>query len=124
MDLAHYYEITHHEEVRRILSRLAAYLATGVTERGSSRYNCFKEYPEVNYWTAALAAALLWARRIGLGAYQDLSTRAYHHLLSRQNDDGSFDFSKKNYRFLSDRQSYPRQLAMVLHFLLLKAQDQ
>jgi hypothetical protein len=58
---------------------------------------------------------------LGLGQYQDLSERAYRRLLSRQNPDGSFDFSDKNYRFLADRRSYPRQEAMILNFLLTQA---
>ena len=124
MDLAAYYEMTEDPIVWDMLSRLAAFLATGVTQRASCRYDCFKENPETNYWTAAIAAALLKAHQLGLGQgqYAALSDRAYQRLLSRQNTDGSYDFSDRNYYFLSDRRSYPRQLAMIMYLLCLKAQ--
>jgi rhamnogalacturonyl hydrolase YesR len=121
LDLAHYYALTGNERAWNMMVKLAQFLASGVTERGSCRYDCFKENPEANYWTAALAAALRQAHQLGLGQYQDLSECAYHRLLSRQNPDGSFDFSDKNYRFLADRRSYPRQEAMILNFLLTQA---
>jgi hypothetical protein len=106
-----------------MLTRLAAFLASGVTQRASCRYDCFKENPETNYWTAAIAAALLKAHQLGLGQgqYAALSDQAYQRLLSRQNPDGSYIFSDRNYRFLSDRRSYPRQLAMIMYLLCLKA---
>ena len=121
MDLAHYYRITRHERVRLILAKIAAYLATGLTERGSSRYDCFKEVPEVNYWTAALAAALREAHELGLGDYLPQSERAFCYLLTQQRPDGAFDFSARNYGLLRDRRSYPRYLAMILHGLLCRA---
>ena len=121
LDLSHYFQITGDQRVRPILSRMAQFLSTGVTERGSSRYNCFKEVPEVNYWTAVLAAALRRAHELGLGDYQELSKRAYRYLLTRQRPDGGFDFSKRNYGFLRDRRSYPRYLAMILYHLLCQA---
>jgi hypothetical protein len=124
LDLANYYAITRDERVRTILSGMARFLSSGITECGSCRYDCFTENPETNYWTAALAEALRRAYQLGLGQYQDLSERAYRRLLSRQNAEGGFDFSTGNYGFLSDRQSYPRQQAMILQFLLSRAQDE
>jgi len=124
LDLAHFYEITGDERVRQVLSRMAVYLATGVAERGSSHYNCFKEVPEVNYWTAALAAALRKAHELELGDCLSLSERAYRYLLTRQRSDGGFDFSEHTYGFLHDRRSYPRYLAMILCHLLYRAQAQ
>jgi hypothetical protein len=123
MDLAAYYELTRDPIVWDMLTRLAAFLASGVTQRASCRYDCFKESPETNYWTAAIAAALLKAHQLGLGQgqYAALSDQAYQRLLSRQNPDGSYIFSDRNYRFLSDRRSYPRQLAMIMYLLCLKA---
>ena len=123
LDLANYYTLTKNEQVRPIITKMAHFLAAGVTERGSCRYDCFRENPETNYWTAALAAALLEAHRLEVGQYQDLSERAYQHLLNRQNHDGSFGFSNKNYKFLADKRSYPRQQAMILNFLLTRAAD-
>jgi len=123
LDLATYYELTRDPIVWDMLTRLASFLASGVTERASCRYDCFKENPETNYWTAAIAAALLKAHQLGMGQgrYAALSDKAYQRLLSRQNADGSFYFSDRNYYFLSDRRSYPRQLAMIMYLLCLKA---
>jgi len=123
LDLAYYYQLTGDERARQILSKMARFLSSGITERGSCRYDCFREAPETNYWTVALAAALRMAHQLGLGSYHDLSERAYGRLLSRQNLDGSFNFSDKNYRLLTDRRSYPRQQAMILTFLLLRAEE-
>jgi rhamnogalacturonyl hydrolase YesR len=121
LDLAHYYQLTGNGKIRQMLSKMAAYLATGVTERGSSRYNCFKEVPEVNYWTAVLAAALYKAHELELGDYVWLSQRAYRYLLTQQRPDGGFDFSARSYGLLRDRRSYPRYLAMILNHLLYRA---
>ena len=118
LDLAHYYQITENEQVRPLLSRMAEYLASGVTERGSCRQDCYREFPEVNYWTASLATALRKAHELALGDYSDLSERGYHHLLTQQRPDGGFDFSERNYRLLRDQRSYPRYLAMILDHLL------
>jgi hypothetical protein len=58
LDLAHYYDLTQDERVWRILDKLAKYLATGVLPSGACKGDCFKDIPEVNYWTVALATAL------------------------------------------------------------------
>ncbi len=118
LDLARYYQITRNETVRPLLSRLAEYLATGITERGSCRHDCSNEFPEVNYWTASLATALSKAHELELGHYSDLSERAYRRLLGRQRTDGGFDFSQRDYGLLHDQRSYPRYLAMILDHLL------
>jgi uncharacterized protein YyaL (SSP411 family) len=118
LDLAHYYQITGNEQVRPLMSGMAEYLATGITERGSCRQDCFKEFPEVNYWTASLATALRKAHEFELGDYFDLSERSYRYLLTQQRPDGGFDFSERNYRLLRDQRSYPRYLAMILDHLM------
>jgi hypothetical protein len=122
LDLAHYYQLTGDENVRPILNEMASFLATGVTGRGSCRYNCFSEVPEVKYWTAALAAALRAAHELELGDYLSFSERAYRYLLTQQRPHGEFDFSERNYGLLHDRRSYPRYLAMILNFLALRSQ--
>jgi uncharacterized protein YyaL (SSP411 family) len=123
LDLVNYYALTKNERVWDIMAKIARFLSSGVTRRGSCRYDCFKENPETNYWTVALASALRQAHRLGLGSYLDLSERAYRRLLSRQNANGSFHFSSKNYRLLTDRRSYPRQEAMILYFLLSRVDN-
>lgn len=118
LDLANVYSLRPDDSQLALLHRLAAFLSSGVRENGSCRYNCAKETPEVNYWTAALGTALLRAHSLGLGNYLDAGVRTLSHLLSRQHLDGGFDFSYNNYRMLSDRRSYPRYLAMTLYLLL------
>ncbi|GAB4534120.1 MAG: hypothetical protein Kow0063_16880 [Anaerolineae bacterium] len=124
LDLAHYYQLTGDDQVLPILRKLASYLATGLTERGSCRYDCFRELPEVNYWTGALATALCTAHKLGLGNYLALSERASAYLLERQKPDGGFEFSRRNYGLLRDRRAYPRYLSMILSFLSRLAKEQ
>jgi hypothetical protein len=123
LDLANFYTLMKDDKAKIIMNRLAQYLSNGVTVQGSCRYNCFKENPEVNYWTAALATALYKASQLGLGQYKLLSELAYERVLSKQNSNGSFHFSDKNYYLLHDKRSYPRQQAMIMYFLLLRARE-
>ncbi len=121
LDLAYYYELTKDDRVWHILEKLARYLSGGVLANGACRRDCFEDTPEVNYWTAALATALLKADSLGLGTYRTLSEKSFRRLLSRQNSDGGFDFSDKNYGILKDRRSYPRYLSMIFNHLLTGA---
>jgi hypothetical protein len=102
----------------RILPSLARYLAAGVRTNGSSATDCFHigSGPEVDYYTAVLAAALGEACRLGL--LIDNGDRCYARLLERQRPDGSFRFSTGDWGFLSDGRSYPRQSVMTLFHLL------
>lgn len=118
MDLAHYYDLTQNPTVLPILRKLSAFLETGITPAGSCRYNCDKQFPEVNYWTAALATALAEAQLLGLGEHDVIVRRMLERLLSRQRSDGGFEFSYRNYRMLRDSRSYPRYLSMILYLLL------
>jgi hypothetical protein len=101
-----------------IAAKLAAFLPRGVTPEGACANDCFRPYPEVNYYTAALAAALGTAAQRGWIGSKELSERCYTRLLSRQRADGGFDFSSRDYGFLGDTRSYPRQMAMTLFHLL------
>ncbi len=101
-----------------ILPPLARFLAQGVTPRGASRASCSRVRPEVDYYTAVLAAALREADELGLVPSRDLSDRCYAHVLERQKLDGSFAYSTGDYGFLRDSRSYPRPLAMTLFHLL------
>ncbi|PIU32092.1 MAG: hypothetical protein COT06_04630 [Syntrophobacteraceae bacterium CG07_land_8_20_14_0_80_61_8] len=120
MDLLAYMKITDDRRVLPILQGLAGYLMSGLSPQGACRYDCFHQNPETNYWTAALAAALRFAELHNFMAGQRSSCRAYQHLIRRQQGDGRFSFSDKNYEVLSDHRSYPRQQAMLLYFLLLR----
>lgn len=125
LDLVHYYRITGDEAIWSVLERLVGYLSTGLTESGAARYGCFREMPEVTYYTAAVAQALSQAVALGIGDFRSLAERAYRRVLSQQRADGGFKFfSRANYGFLSDRRAYPRNLSMILHHLLTEVQAQ
>ena len=117
-----YYQVTEDQTAWEILDRLAAYLSEAVTETGASRYECHQEFPEVVYYTAAVAAALSRATIIGLGDYRELADRAFRRVLSQQKSNGVFPYSLRNYSVLSDQRSYPRYLSMLLTHLLLELQ--
>lgn len=106
--------------IRRILPGLAGFLARGVRTNGSSATDCFHKAsgPEVDFYTAVLAAALYEAGRLGLETPCDAGDRSYARVLERQRADGSFAFSTGDWWLLSDKRSYPRQSAMTLFHLL------
>ena len=104
---------------RNLLPGLARFLQAGVTESGASAADCTHRLPEVDYYTAALAAALHEAARAGFPEAQVLSERCYARVLSRQRQNGGFGYSQGDYGLLSDRRSYPRAQAMTLFHLLL-----
>jgi hypothetical protein len=120
LDLIHVYQLRPSDQLLAIVRKLADFVAGGVADDGSCRYNCFVKRPEVLYWGAAIGHALQMAHDLGLGDFSAPSEQAYRHLLTRQRADGGFDFSHKNYRWLSDRRSYPRYLAMILAHLLAR----
>jgi hypothetical protein len=101
-----------------LLPPLARFLAGGITADGASAADCSHQTPEVDYYTAVLAAALYEAARRGILPSQGLSDRCYARLLDRQRPDGSFVYSTGDYGFLRDSRSYPRPLVMTLFHLL------
>jgi hypothetical protein len=103
---------------RPILASLARFLAQGVLPGGASAADCSHAKPEVDYYTAVLAAALSAAAKLGLGESGALSERCYARLLERRRPDGSFSHSTGDYGFLRDTRSYPRAQAMTLYHLL------
>ena len=94
------------------------YLATGVRADGAARYQCATSTRRVTYHAAALAAAFARGTAFGLGEYAPLAARAYGYVRSRQRRDGGFGHSRRDYLVLSDRRTYPRNLAMILLHLL------
>jgi hypothetical protein len=125
LDLAQYYRITADMAIWPVLQKLANYLSTGISESGAARYDCQQKRPEVLYYAAAVAAALSQATELGLGDFRFLADRAYGWTLAHQQEDGGFEFfSRRNYGFLSDRRSYPRNQAMILYHWLLELQVQ
>ncbi len=106
---------------RAIAERLAQFLSRGVTPQGASATDCTHRLPEVDYYTAVLAAALHEAVRLGFGnaaELAELSRRCYRRLLSRQHPEGGFAYSTGDYSVLRDSRSYPRPMAMTLFHLL------
>jgi hypothetical protein len=103
---------------RQILSSLAKFLTQGVTARGASAADCSRRWPETDYFTAVLAAALHEAATQKLIESTDLSERCYARVLARQRPAGSFAFTTGDYAFLRDGRSYPRQQVMTLFHLL------
>jgi len=105
-------------QARPILSSLVRFLAKGVLPGGASAADCRRARPEVDYYTAVLAAALSEAAKLGLVESCALSDRCYARLLERQRPDGSFLYSTGDYGFLRDTRSYPRAHVMTLYHLL------
>lgn len=106
---------------KTMLPSLANYLERGVQPTGACAFNCARAGrggPEVDYYTAALGAALYEAHRIGLDVTPGIWDRCFDRVLTRQKADGRFDYSEGDYGFLRDRRSYPRPQAMTLFHLL------
>jgi hypothetical protein len=123
LDLAEYYEMTSDQNVWPVMERLASYLSAGLTERGAARYDCFHGTPEVIYYTSAVASALSRATELGIGDFRRQADAGADRVLSQQRPDGGFRFfSTANYGCLTDRRSYPRQLAMILYQFLRRSQ--
>jgi hypothetical protein len=122
LDLVEYWEITKDDRVYSILKNLHRFLRTGFYAKGHSKYNCYKAYPEVTYYTAVLGAAFGKAAQIGLDDLSEYEEKLYRRVLLRQNKKGGFIYSSRNYHILSDRRSYPRYLAMILKHLLMKVE--
>lgn len=104
---------------QNMLVQLVRFLTTGVARSGACRTDCFHARPEVDYFTAVLAAALYEAERLRLVESDGTSERCFARLLSRQRADGSFAYSTGDYGLLRDTRSYPRQQVMTLFHLLL-----
>ena len=121
LDLAQYYRITGDQAVWPILKKLAVFLSKGISELGAARHDCYREGPEVPYYTVAVARALSQATVLGVGSFRSLADRAYRRVLSQQRTDGGIEFfSRGDYGLLTDRGSYPRNLSMILYHLLLE----
>ncbi|MGH9451002.1 MAG: hypothetical protein ACRD11_10735 [Terriglobia bacterium] len=103
------------------LAGLARFIRGGVQANGACANNCGAvavDGPEVDYYTAALGAALHDAWQRGFWPDNEPSQRCYDRVLARQKPDGGFGFSTADYRVLRDNLSYPRQQAMTLFNLL------
>jgi hypothetical protein len=107
---------------RGLAVRVSDYLATGVLPSGAVRASCGSALPEVIYYADAVAMALHAVSRPGWRAHGALADRAFGWVLRQQRADGGFPrFSRGDYYVLSDRNEYPRYLAMTLFHLAERA---
>jgi uncharacterized protein YyaL (SSP411 family) len=124
LDLLHYYQLTHDQKIVPVLERLATFLSTGLGKSGAARYDCFRETPEVPYYTAVVAAALSQATAMGWGDHHEVANKAFRRVMQLQRPDGSVAFfSRGNYKVLTDRRPYVRNLAMILTHFLMEVQS-
>ena len=124
MKLAWFAEEHGDARARALAVRLAGYLAGGVTASGAARASCASERPEVVYYADAVAMALHTVTRLGWADHSAAADRAFRFVLSRQRPDGGFaHFSRGDYGLLSDRNEYPRYLAMTMCHLAWRARE-
>lgn len=121
LDLIHYCEVAQDPSALSLVEGALGFLRTGLGDDGHACYACGEPSRAVAYHTAALGAAFTKAEALGIRGYGGLAERAYAHLLRLQRPDGGFPYSRRDYRVLSDRRSYPRYLAMILYHLLVRA---
>jgi len=124
MKLAWHAESHGDARARGLAVRLADYLAGGVLTSGAVRASCGSILPEVVYYADAVAMALHAVSRPGWRAHGALADRAFRWVMAQQSADGGFPrFSRGDYHVLSDRNEYPRYLAMTLFHLAERARD-
>jgi hypothetical protein len=124
MKLAWYAHEYDDDRAKALSVRMASYLATGVLASGAVRASCGSSNPEVLYYADAVGMALHTVDAYGWADYAGLADRAFAFVISRQREDGGFQyFSRRDYGVLSDRNEYPRYLAMTLYHLSERARD-
>jgi hypothetical protein len=121
LDLLRYFELTSDPSALTIIQSLLPWLTTGIDEDGHVRFDCHDRHRRVFYHTTVLAAALATASAMGLGQYGEQANRCFSYIRGRQCADGSYWFSQGDYRLLTDRRPYPRNLAMMLFHLLTES---
>jgi hypothetical protein len=121
LDLISYDRLTERGDARPIVEGLLRFLRGTVDGDGGLRFACDRRAPLVTYHAAAVAAALQEGARLGEPGCADAAASTLRALLALQRADGGFPHSRQNYGVLRDRRSYPRNLAMILHHLLLIA---
>lgn len=112
------------ERARALAVRLAGFLAGGVLESGAVRASCASVNPEVLYYADAVGMALHTVSSYGWADHFALADRTFRFVLGHQRADGALSpFSRGDYGVLSDRNEYPRYLAMSLYHLAERARD-
>ena len=124
MKLAWYAHEHDDPRARALAVRLAGFLSGGVLPSGAARASCDRDTPEVLYYADAVGMALHTVTALGWADHAAAADRAFRFVLSRQRDDGGFRyFSRRDYGFLSDRNDYPRYLAMTMYHVAERARD-
>ena len=124
MKLAWFAQVHGDARARALAERVADYLVSGVLPSGAVRAACDRELPEVVYYADAVAMALHAVSARGWRDHSALADRAFRWVLAQQRPDGGFArFSRGDYHVLSDRNEYPRYLAMTLYHLAERARD-
>jgi hypothetical protein len=118
IDLARFEELTGDARVADVVAGVERFLGSGVARAGTVPYACETPQPSVTYHLGAVTAALAAGARRGAPGCAAACGITLPQLLARQREDGSFPHSRADYRILSDRRSYPRNLAMILVHLL------
>ena len=124
MKLAWYAQQHDDARARALAVRLADYLATGVLPSGAVRASCLSVLPQVLYYADAVGMALRTVSASGWADHHEAADRTFRFVLSHQRRDGGLEyFSRGDYGVLSDRNEYPRYLAMSLYHLSERARD-
>ena len=109
---------------RAIAERVSDFLASGVRDNGAVRASCASTLPEVIYYADAVAMALHTVSTFGWRDHAALADRAFGWVVGQQRADGGFShFSRGDYFVLSDKNEYPRYLAMTLFHLAKRVRD-
>jgi hypothetical protein len=133
IDLYNYYKTTYENRIKAILEKMANYIATGITDKGSVKHTCFQTNPEILMFSSAAGAALLNAFKLGFIRYNRHIELLYNYILNNQRPDGSFYYSRNDmvyFRkpissgFLSDKNCYPGPMSYMLYHLLIKAEHE
>jgi len=133
LDLFQCYCLTDSGRIREILRKLASFIASGITEKGSVKYACSQTFPEVVMFSSVAGAALASASTIGFKDYEKHIKRLYRYVVENQRPDGSFFYSKHDlfyvrkpiqWGFLSDKNLYPGPMSFILRHLLIRLKSQ
>ena len=124
MKLAWYAHAHDDARARALAVRLAGFLATGVLDSGAVRASCASVTPEVLYYADAVGMALHTVSAYGWAPHHALADRTFRFVRAHQRPDGGLSyFSRGDYGLLSDRNDYPRYLAMTLYHFAERARD-
>lgn len=133
LDLYNFYNLTGNKRIELILIKLGKFVAKGVTEIGSVKYDCLQTFPEVTFYSGVVGAALTSMLSLGFTEYEMHVKYLYDYLLRNQMNDGSFTHSKfsmpyikkpYSYGFCTDKNRYVRPLVYLLQHLIIKARTE